>query len=71
MSKIDVLYPSKQDIEKIPISTLQDTCSEAKKLGMSNKDVYYELWKRSNKTSKVDYHILISTEDFGTIEKEI
>lgn len=38
---------------------------------MSNKEAYYELWRRSNKTSKMDYHILISTEDFGTIEREI
>lgn len=71
MSKIDILYPSKQEIQHATIEALQDTCSEAKKLGMTNKEVYYELWRRSSKTSKMDYHILISTEDFGTIEREI
>jgi len=38
---------------------------------MNTKEVYYELWKRSEKSNKIDFQILIATEDYPTIEREV
>ena len=46
-SKIDMLYPKKEEIENATLESFEDTHMEAKKLGMDTKKIYYELWKRS------------------------
>ena len=33
--------------------------------------MYYELWKRTEKSNKIDFQILIATEDYPTIEREV
>jgi hypothetical protein len=38
---------------------------------MTNQEAFFELWKRSNKQSVIDYQILIGTKDFDTIEQEV
>lgn len=70
-SKINEIYPKKEDFEKFTIDQLHEKCGIVKKMGLSAQHAYFELWKRSSRTSIMDFQILLSTGSYPTIEKEI
>lgn len=41
------------------------------KIGLSRKQVYLELWNKSNKKQISDYKFLLDTMDYETIKDEI
>lgn len=42
----------------------------ARKMGLSNKEIFTELWNRSMK-SEADFGLLISTRDYNSIREEV
>ena len=41
------------------------------KMGLSGKDIYLQIWNRSNKNSLDDYQYLLATKDYKIIKNEI
>lgn len=50
---------------------IQEKCDMAFKIGLSRKQVYLELWNKSNKKQISDYKFLLDTMDYDTIKDEI
>lgn len=50
---------------------MQEKCDVAFKIGLTRKQVYLKLWKRSSKSSLEDYKFLLDTMDYSTIKEEI
>ena len=50
---------------------VQEKCDVAFKIGLTRKQVYLKLWKRSSKSSLEDYKFLLDTMDYSTIKEEI
>lgn len=50
---------------------IQEKCDMAFKIGLSRKQVYLELWNKSNKKQISDYKFLLDTMDYETIKDEI
>lgn len=48
---------------------LHEKCDVAFKIGLNRKQVYLELWNKSNKNEVQDYKFLLSTMDYDTIKK--
>lgn len=48
---------------------IQEKCDMAFKIGLSRKQVYLQLWNRSNKRSVGDFKFLLDTFDYETIRK--
>ena len=43
----------------------------ARKMGLNEKELYLELWNRSNKNSIEDYQFILATRNYKTIHMEI
>lgn len=42
----------------------------SRKMGVSEKDMFFELWNRSDKKEE-DFHFLLRTKDHGLIHEEL
>lgn len=62
----ELKWLTENEFEKI-----QEKCDMAFKIGLSKKQVYLELWNRSNKREISDYKFLLDTMDYQTIKQEI
>ena len=40
-------------------------------MGMNAKEIYIELWNRSDRNSDADFELLINTRDYDAIQTEI
>lgn len=40
----------------------------ALKMGLSEKEIYLEIWNRSNRSSLEDYQYILATRDYKTIK---
>ena len=50
---------------------MMEKCDIAQKMGMTDKEIYIEIWNRSNQCSGSDYKVLIATKDYQTIKDEV
>ena len=40
-------------------------------MGLSNKEIFLELWNKTSRSKPEDYRLLLATKDYKTIKKEI
>jgi DNA-binding phage protein len=50
---------------------MRDIQDIAEKMGLTKKEIFYELWNQSAKNSKQDIDILLETEDYPTISTQV
>ena len=50
---------------------MMEKCDIAQKMGMTDKEIYIEIWNRSNQCSGSYYKVLIATKDYQTIKDEV
>lgn len=48
---------------------IQEKCDMAFKIGLNRRQVYLELWNKSNKKEIQDYKFLLDTMDYETIKQ--
>lgn len=50
---------------------MRDIQDIAEKMGLTKKEIFFELWNQSPKNTKQDIDILLETEDYATISAQI
>ena len=71
VDKIELIYPPEKEFDKLPLEELEEKCGIVEKLGLQRSEAYYELWRRSGKSSVTAFKILIATKHYPTVEGEL
>lgn len=70
--KLNQLFPKSTDQNYIiGDPDLLEKCDMAEKMGLSIKEIYLELWNRSNQEKQEDFSLLIATKDYNSIKNEV
>ena len=69
--KIRRIFDYGAEITRLKPEVLEEKCDMARKMGLSEKDLYLEIWNRSNKNSIEDYQFILATRNYKTIHSEI